>query len=422
MVPSGQDTARTSSRIATNDNDLFKRAAKAASDLRAKKLTQLAKDDIATVIDELIKKAKQTTTATSSNTTTAETETAKKTSAEAATQTEEPVIAVNQSDIQAIDKKQDLIINLLQREKTYAEATVGPRPTNQHQQTSPMATERANKARKELSQHEISLTTSEAAKGIQELIQSAPHKNIMKALQEAIDEAKLEGNPQLEAVTKLGRGIVRMRAITKDGAKAIREANNINWNSAYAGIQIYKPRYGFVIHGVPVYAINLETGYENSKEYENTIDEWQKENANRNNVTITGIKALTRRKPRTENIRKKHQSIIVFTDDAEAADRCIANNFIIESQSLVAEKYAPHLQLKQCYKCHGFGHTAYNCIKKAQCGKCSHDHPTAECATDERRCINCGGDHEAWHIKCPARSIAGEKAQDERERQSPFFL
>jgi hypothetical protein len=427
MAPSGQDTTRASSRVAANDNDLFKKAAKAASDLRTNKVTAItdtAKDNIAAIIDELIKKAKRTATTNATNTTTAETETAKKTSAEAGTQTDEPTITVNQSDVQAIDKKQDLIINLLQRDKTYAEAISGTRPvaTQQRQQTSPMATERINKARKELSQYEISLTTSEAAKDIQERIQSAAHKNIMKALQEAIDEAKLEGNPQLEAVTKLGRGIVRMRVITKDGAKTIREANNINWNTAYAGIQIYKPRYGFVIHGVPVQAINLEPGYENSKEYENTIDEWQKENANRNNVTITCIKALTRRKPRTENIRKKHQSIIVFTDDTEAADRCIGNSFIIESQSLAAEKYAPHLQLKQCYKCHKFGHTAYNCIKKAQCGKCSHDHPTAECTTDDRRCINCGGDHEAWHIKCPERSIAGEKAQDERERQSPFFL
>jgi hypothetical protein len=282
--------------------------------------------------------------------------------------------------------------------------------------------ERLNKARKERTQYEINLTTSEVERSIQDLIQTLPAKNIKTTLQEAIDNAKLEGNPQLEDITKLGRGIIRIRATTKDGAKAIREATNIDWDlTTYTGIKIYKPRYGIVVHGVPVHLINLEPGCEDTTEYKSTIDEWQTENTNRNSIKIMGIKALTRRKPRTETIRKKHQSIIVFTEDAEAADRCIRQGFIIESQSYEAEKYAPHLQLKQCYKCHGYGHTAYNCAKKAQCGKCSHDHPTAECATNERKCINCGGDHEAWHIRCPVRSIAGDKAQDEREKQSPFF-
>jgi hypothetical protein len=275
--------------------------------------------------------------------------------------------------------------------------------------------ERLNKARKDLSQHEISLTTIDVDTTTQKLIETTPHKDIAKNLQEVIDNANLEGKPQLEAINKLKRGIIRMRAATKEGAKTIKEAN-----IAYAGIKVYKPRYGIVIHGVDIWSINLEPGYEDQVEYKDTVNEWQKENAKRNNITIVNIKPLTR-KPRSEHIRKKHQSIIVFTEDAEAADRCILSGFLIDSQSFAAEKYAPHLQLKQCYKCHGFGHTAYNCVKNERCGKCSHDHPTAQCTSDERKCVNCGGSHEAWHIKCPTKSQAGDMAQDERERQSSLF-
>jgi hypothetical protein len=188
----------------------------------------------------------------------------------------------------------------------------------------------------------------------------------MKALQKPSITQNLEGKLQLEDVAKLRRGLIRMRATTKDGAKAIKDAN-INWGTAYIGIKIYKPKYAIVINGVPVWSTNLEPRYKNKNEYKDTINEWLKENANRNYVTIVD-KPLAR-KPRSEHIRKKHQSIIIFTEDAKAADRCILNKFLIDSQSFVVEKYTPHLQLKQCYKCQGFGHVASNGDKNEQSGK-----------------------------------------------------
>ena len=302
----------------------------------------------------------------------------------------------------------------------YVQALAASRPANQQQQQqTPAAAELLSKARKELSQQEINLTTADAAKGIQEMIQSIPHRTIIKALQETIDNANLEGKPQLEDVTKLRRGTIRMRATTREGAKAIKEAN-IDWNKAYAGLKVYKPKYGIVIHGVPVWELNLDPGYEETDEYKDTIDEWQGENANRNNITIANIKPLSR-KPRTDHIRKKHQSIIVFTEDAEAADRYIARGFLIDSQSFQAEKYAPHLRITQCYKCQEFRHTASKCNKKVRCGRCSPNHLTTECTSDECKCANCGGHHEAWPLKCPTRRNAGEQAQEEREKESAFF-
>ena len=82
--------------------------------------------------------------------------------------------------------------------------------------------------------------------------------------------------------------MIRMRTATKEGAKAVKEAN-INWEQAYTGIKVYKPNYRIVIHGVPAWAINLNPGYKETTKYKDTIDEWQKQNANRNDITITDI-------------------------------------------------------------------------------------------------------------------------------------
>jgi len=115
---SEQATMRTSSRIANAANDLSKRIEKAVTDLR--KPTSLARDDklaIAMLIEEMYQNWKQQPEITTRVKTT-----------ETATQTDEPTIAVNEMTVKAIDKKQDLIINLLQKYRTYAQATAAPRP------------------------------------------------------------------------------------------------------------------------------------------------------------------------------------------------------------------------------------------------------------------------------------------------------
>jgi len=436
-LPSNADTEATSlgscSRLATNNpsatrtspcntneannDDIIKRARKACADLRNKgSLQQKVKDNITTVIENLIEKAKGQPTTNATHVEEASTETAnlKATTVEAATQTEGPNIAVNETDLNAVDKKMNLVINILTKDKTYTQTvTAAPRPTTQ--QLSP-AKERLNKARQDRAQYEINLTMANAPKDTQELIRSSSYKEIIRRFQETIDKAELGGKPKLEDVKKLSRGVIRIQATTKEGAKTIREAN-INWEEAYTGIKIYKRQCGIVIHGVPVWAINLEPGYEETKEYKDTINDWQRENASRNNITIASIIPLVRK----TKIGKTHQSIIVTMEDAEAADRCIINHFFIESQSFEAEKYAPQYRLRQCYKCQEFGHTANKCKNNSKCGKCAFNHPTVECSSDEHKCINCGGNHEAWHKECLVRSIVGDKVQEERETNSPFF-
>ena len=74
-------------------------------------------------------------------------------------------------------------------------------------------------------QFEISLTTADTSIATQQVIQAKHYKDIKKHLQETINKANLDGKPQLEDVTKLKRGVIRLTVVTKEGANKIREAN-----------------------------------------------------------------------------------------------------------------------------------------------------------------------------------------------------
>ena len=395
-APLPATTTRTSPRN-TNEginDDLIKKAKKASADLRNKgSLQQKAKDDIATIIDELIEKAKQQPT---------------KATAETATQNNEPTITVSEKDFQATDKKLDLIINILTKEppKRWAQIAAA-QPT-----IKPAAKQHPNKERKDRPQFEITLSAFNAPETTQELISSTSHKDITTRLQKTIDKATLLEKPQLKGVTKLGRDMIRLQTETKEGAKAIKEAD-IAWSDAFPGMQVYKPKYGVVIHGVPTDAISFDR-----TDLTEIKDDLQSQNTS-NEINITHITPL--RKARKRHKPTAHQSIVLFTEEAEAADRCIEHGFLIEKQILKTEKYAPHLHITQCYKCHRYGHRAAKCRQKEQCGKCADEHSTTDCTSEKLKCINCKGNYEAWHIECPARSQEGARLTQLRMDTSPFF-
>jgi hypothetical protein len=390
---------RISSRNANTSNniELIKKAEAAITMLQKPSPSADAKANIAALLEVMIESLKQLPTTVNH--------------AEKVTEAE-PTIALNGKDLKALDKKMDLIVNILMKEppKSWAQMAAAAPPPAAKQ---PAATKQQfQEARKDRSQHEVSLTTTNAPASTHELIKTTPHKDISDRLQKMIDKANLPGRPQVEGVNKLGRDIIRIRAETKDGAKTINEAS-INWNDAYPGMRIYKPKYGVVVHGVPTHAINLDTG-----DYIETKDEWQRQNAN-SKITITNITTL--RKARQRHRPTPHRSIVVFTEDAKAADYCIRHGFVVDKQILKAERYAPHLHITQCYKCHGYGHRATNCKKKDKCGKCAEDHPTAECTSNTPKCVNCDGKHEAWHIECLARSTEGKRLTALRMETSPFY-
>lgn len=72
-----------------------------------------------------------------------------------------------------------------------------------------------------------------------------------------------------------------------------------------------------------------------------------------------------------------------------------------------------YVNIKRCFKCNGYNHTANNCNKADHvCPKCSGNHKISECTSTEIKCCNCLNmnaksglnmpfHHFAWSEKCP---------------------
>jgi len=66
------------------------------------------------------------------------------------------------------------------------------------------------------------------------------------------------------------------------------------------------------------------------------------------------------------------------------------------------------MDIKQCFKCQGYGHLAIACKAKEVCGLCAGDHDTRKCQTGKEKCVNCdrkglSSNHTATSATCPVR-------------------
>ena len=297
------------------------------------------------------------------------------------------------------------------KDKTWAQVAATPPIQSEKPRVSTEKREEAERTRKQRAEYEMTLTAAASPAEVKEAIKTNHPREITEALQKAIDEAKLQGKPRLYSINKLGMHNIRLIFKTKETAKTVRDAG-IDWNRAFPGLSTHKPKYGIVIHGVPNEAIDLDS------EYDSSIQEWEAQNSEKG-IKITRVTTLHRQEKHKPT---PHKSLIVFTEDKEAANECIKLGFLIDRMRLKAERYTPHLHINQCFRCHGFGHRAMQCKKKERCGKCSDDkHTTAECHATEMKCINCKGNHAAWIVECPARTEESSRLAQMRREASIYF-
>jgi hypothetical protein len=182
------------------------------------------------------------------------------------------------------------------------------------------------------------------------------------------------------------------------------KVQDVDWNIAFHGLAQHKPRYGMVIHTVPTSEIDIT-----EDKIKDTIAQLQEENSSRH-INITKIAPLRWITQHSKVSPPEYQSIIVFTDNANAANACLSDGFIVNSQIKRAKIYAPQCQISQCFKCHGYGHRATQCKKSAKCGKCGNeDHNSNQCNSEEPKCAQCDGPHAAWHHECPKRMAERER-------------
>ena len=262
------------------------------------------------------------------------------------------------------------------------------------------------KIRRERAKYEVALTAATAPEATRESLTTMTPKDITERFQRAIDtNIHHDDKPTVFGISKskTDPDKVRIRRKTEEQAKLLRQ---INWETAFEGLSVRKPKYGIVIHTVPKDEFNTLIDANKS-----TIERIERQNS----TPIVNVAPLRRK----DNKHSANASIVVFTADPYAADRCIRHGFYLNYLLYPAEKYTPDMLITQCYNCGEDGHRAAQCHKdKRQCGKCAeHSHPTNECKSKSKlKCGNCKGEHEVWHHKCPVRIAESRKLHTLREK------
>ena len=274
--------------------------------------------------------------------------------------------------------------------------------------TAQVKQQKMERVRAERAEHEVTLSAHEATEETKSKLAATSAKEITQLLQHAINiSTGNDDKPKLQGFNRLANSGIRLQCKTAEEAQQLR---NIDWSKAFKGLKVHKPKYGIVIHGVPTEEFDIT----DSKATTTLLQQCNE------NIPITRITPLRRKASNSRT--PAHQSIVVFTDDAQAADQCIRMGFFINYLSYPAERYTPQLNITQCYKCCGYAHRAAHCKRKQKCGKCGHeDHNSNECPNSERQCANCHGEHEAWHHECPTRIAESQRLADMKINTSPYF-
>ena len=300
-----------------------------------------------------------------------------------------------------------LLTESLMNPKTWAQvASAAPPP---QQQPNSAKREQLAEAKCERATIEVTLTAKDAPDETKNKIINCHPKEVTERCQEAINAMDLASKPKVIGINTLANNGLRLQFKTASEAQEVQKTS-IDWAIAYEGLKPHKLKYGIVMHAIRTDAINL------LEDHEDTIREWEAENEGLKIIKVTAL-------------RRKHtptatRSLIVFTEDKEAANNVMKRGFIVDSlKHRKLQRYAPHLYINQCYKCYGFGHKAAKCNQKQKCGQCANEeHTTKDCSkTSPHQCVNCKGDHEAWHIECPARTTENTRLNTLRKESSHFF-
>lgn len=89
--------------------------------------------------------------------------------------------------------------------------------------------------------------------------------------------------------------------------------------------------------------------------------------------------------------------------------------------------YDQSCRLKQCYRCHEYGHIGPQCDAEERCGYCAGKHNTKECMAKETdpqpapSCVLCKGQHTAWSNACPRRRKEMVRTEQARQNRPVFY-
>ena len=311
-----------------------------------------------------------------------------------------------ESDIREIKEAIKTMMNT--KAKTWAEVAAGGIRDNTRAENEMARKERLERARAMKAKAEIMLTFQDAAEDTKKSLQENTDQQVQKAITNHLHNKTDLKTIQLRGIQRPTKLTVKLLCRNEEDAQKL---SKINWKEL-GGARMLKTTYGVVIHGIAKSDINPDT--QKQEEIKDIMEEL-------NNIKVIKVATLTKR---IKNAEAPTHSIVILTNSPEEANNIINDGLKTQDGRIhEAKRYIPQCQIKQCYKCQGYGHRAMVCTRPAKCGKCAGEHETRQCSSEEHKqqCAQCKGEHPAWHNECPERQKEQQRLKALKDTIPPYF-
>jgi hypothetical protein len=230
-------------------------------------------------------------------------------------------------------------------------------------------------------------------------IRALSPRSLKAHVDRAIEQSSNEHIDKLKAVSanQLKSGDLSIKTATTADMEALRQFAE-DWEHRIGnGALVRIPTYGILAHGIRTSSMDMDR-------LTQLRDELLQDNKPFiPTAEIKHIGWLTR-----SATTKSASSVIIEFSKAEDANKIIDEGLIWQGEVFQCERYDRQCRLRQCFRCHKYGHIGTQCKATTTCGYCAQEHMTRECpskndSTMPRKCAACYGDHEAWHSQCTTR-------------------
>ena len=136
--------------------------------------------------------------------------------------------------------------------KTYAQATATPEP-NHVREIQQRNLERKVQQHHKQNKLDVVLTMKGMDADTKEKLAQHPHMEITTKLQQTVESQVKDNHPIIRGIEKLKSQDIRIHCNTVNEAEQLRK---LNWDKAYNGLTVRRPKYGIHVPGVPTNMIN----------------------------------------------------------------------------------------------------------------------------------------------------------------------
>ncbi|KAI3053337.1 hypothetical protein CBS147353_11490 [Aspergillus niger] len=176
--------------------------------------------------------------------------------------------------------------------------------------------------------------------------------------------------PRVIAAKHLKSGDVVLHTATTAEADTLKSTEE-EWAKVLGTTaRVIKPTYGVIVHGVRTDKESIDTDNQ-----DRAIEKIESENT----ILHEGAKVAYVGWLTKEGRRKAASSLVVEFTTKYHANRVIREGLVLNAIHHDCVLYDRSCRLKQCYRCHEYGHIGPQCDAEERCGYCAGAHNTKEC-------------------------------------------